>query len=142
MAATLLELTDEPSPEAEKVIGDGLDQFNFQITGKQHARALSVLIRDADTGNTLGGLIGRTSLGLFFADLIFVPEWLRGNGVGARIMRMAEAEAIKRGCIEAFLFTIAFQAPDFYRRLGYEEFGRIVSGPPDQARIFFRKTIG
>lgn len=142
MAATRLELTDDPSADAEKLISDGLDQFNFQITGQQHSRPLSVVIRDAESGDVLGGLVGRTSLGLFFADLIFVPESLRGGGVGAKIMRMAEAEAITRGCSQAFLFTIAFQAPEFYRRLGYEEFGRIVSGPPDQARVFFRKKLG
>ena len=89
----------------------------------------------------LAGLVGRTSLGLFFADLIFVPGSLRGGGLGAKVMQMAEAEAIARGCSQAFLFTIAFQAPEFYKRLGYEEFGRIVSGPPDQARIFFRKKL-
>jgi len=142
VTTTHLELTDAPSLDAEKMIGEGLDQFNFQITGQQHSRPLSVLIRDAESGNVLGGLVGRTSLGLFFADLIFVPESLRGSGVGAKIMRMAETEAIRRGCNQAFLFTIAFQAPEFYRRLGYEEFARIVSGPPDQARIFFRKRLG
>jgi len=141
MASPTLVLTDTPSPQFERLIGDNLDAFNQQITGQQHAHSLAVVITEPDTGNVLGGLIGRTSLGLLFVDLIFVPESLRGTGLGAQVMRLAEAEAIRRGCSQAVLYTIAFQAPDFYRRLGYEAFGKVESGPAEQARIFMRKDL-
>ncbi len=141
MKSIQLDLTDNPPRNAEEVIGNGLDQFNFQITGQTHSRPLSVLIRDKNNGDVIGGLSGHTSLGLFFADLIFVPESLRGSGIGADIMRMAEAEALRRGCKNVILYTIEFQAPGFYRRLGYEEFGRIASGPAEQARVFFKKEL-
>jgi len=36
--------------------------------------------------------------------------------------------------------TVTFQAPDFYARHGWEEFGRIETAP-DVARIFMRKTL-
>ena len=38
---------------------------------------------------------------------------------------MAEEEAIRRGCRAATLVTVNFQAPEFYARHGWEEFGRI-----------------
>ena len=55
---------------------------------------------------------------------------------------MAEAEAIRRGCFGAFLNTDAFQAPAFYERLGYREFGRLVHPTdPRSTRIWFSKRF-
>jgi len=53
---------------------------------------------------------------------------------------MAEAEAVARGCCAATLVTINFQAPEFYARHGWQEFGRIPCGAGVE-RIFFRKTL-
>jgi hypothetical protein len=35
------------------------------------------------------------------------------------MLLMAEAEARKRGCSHAMLYTYSFQAPDFYYKFGY-----------------------
>jgi GNAT superfamily N-acetyltransferase len=136
-----LKVTDNPPEEFEAFIGRSLNGFNEEITGQTHSRPLAVMVRDAADDALLGGLVGRTSLGLLFVDLVFVPDALRGQGVGAKMMRMAETEAMARGCGQAVLFTIAFQAPEFYRKLGYAEFGRIASGPAEQARVFMTKTL-
>lgn len=97
-------------------------------------------MKDPGTRAVAGGLLGRTSPGLFFLDLFYLPEQLRGTGVGSTMMRMAEQEAVARGCRQATLLTINFQAPEFYARHGWEEFGRIQSAP-DVIRIFMRKTL-
>ena len=36
---------------------------------------------------------------------------------------------------------MAFQAPDFYRKLGYTEFGRIPDEPPELTRLWFYKRF-
>ncbi len=76
-------------------------------------------------------------MGLFFLDLFYLPAKLRGGGA----LRMAEEEAIRRGCRAATLVTVNFQAPEFYARHGWEEFGRI-AGAPGVERVFMRKTFG
>jgi GNAT superfamily N-acetyltransferase len=63
-----------------------------------------------------------------------------GAGTGTTILRLAEEEAARRGCRAATLVTVSFQAPDFYARHGWEEFGRIETAP-GVARIFMRKTL-
>jgi GNAT superfamily N-acetyltransferase len=89
----------------------------------------------------LGGLSGRTYLGLLFIDLVFLPGDIRGRNLGARMLAMAEAEARRRGCTAAVLYTITFQAPAFYARHGYQEFGRIPCAPPGTARVFRTKDL-
>jgi GNAT superfamily N-acetyltransferase len=75
-----------------------------------------------------------------YLDLFYLPERLRGRGIGSRVLQLAEAEATRRGCRAATLVTVNFQAPEFYARHGWEEFGRIPSAPGVE-RIFFRKTL-
>lgn len=62
----------------------------------------------------IGGLLGRTSLGLLFIDLVFLPDTVRGQGFGSRIMQVAEEEARRRGCGASVLYTISLQGPAFW----------------------------
>jgi hypothetical protein len=45
-------------------------------------------------------------------------------------MSRAESEAIRRGCIGAWLDTFSFQVREFYERLGYSEFFTPRHRPP------------
>lgn len=135
-----LVLTDSPDRPAEAAIEDGLTAYNLQKAGFVDARPLAVLLRDPD-GAAVGGLVGRTTLGLFFIDLIFLPDEARGSGLGTQVMAMAEAEARRRGCTAATLFTITFQAPEFYRRRGYRELGRVECAPPGHTRVCMTKPL-
>lgn len=74
------------------------------------------------THEVLGGILGRTSLGLCFLDLVFLPDRLRGQDIGSRMMAAAEEEARRRRCRAIVLYTISFQAPRFYEKLGYRIF--------------------
>jgi GNAT superfamily N-acetyltransferase len=84
---------------------------------------------------------GRSSLGLLFIDLFYLPPELRKMGVGSDILRRFEDEGRKRGCSAAFLYTISFQAPDFYKKYGWEEFGHIDCKPEGTRRIFMKKSL-
>jgi GNAT superfamily N-acetyltransferase len=136
----MISLTDDPDPRLEAVLESGLAEYNAAKIGRRDGRPLAVAMHDPATGEPVGGILGRTSLGLFFLDLFFLPEHLRGSGVGSRALRMAEEEAIRRGCLAATLVTVNFQAPEFYARHGWEEFGRIASIPGVE-RIFMRKAL-
>jgi ribosomal protein S18 acetylase RimI-like enzyme len=56
-------------------------------------------------------------------------------------MHAAEAEARRRGLTGIWLDTWTFQAPGFYRKLGFAEVGRIPNYPPGHDRIFFMKRL-
>ena len=88
-----------------------------------------------------GGLLGRTSLGLYFVDLFYLPPEMRCAGIGSRVFAMAEQEAVRRGCVSGVLFTISFQAPGFYSRHGWREVARIPCLPAGTSRIVMSKNL-
>lgn len=79
---SILTVTDAPGSEAEEVIEGGLAKFNEDNAGYRDTRPLAVLVSDPDTKAVVGGLLGRTSLGLLFIDLFFVPASLRKSPAG------------------------------------------------------------
>lgn len=137
----ILTVTDSIPAEAEAAIDGGLARFNHAQSGIADARSLAVVAADPTTGAVIGGLTGRTSLGLLFIDLFFLPEDRRGSGLGGAILVAAEQEAIRRGCCAAVLYTISFQAPGFYERHGYTTFGEIACHPPGTSRLFMTKRF-
>ncbi|MCE9523265.1 MAG: GNAT family N-acetyltransferase [Alphaproteobacteria bacterium] len=139
--APILLLTDTPSEAAQAVIDAGLADYNEEQAGYRDARDLAVLVADPVDGRVLGGLLGRTSLGLMFVDLVYLPSDLQRAGVGRRILRMAEEEALRRGCISAVLFTISFQAPEFYVLHGWREIGRVPCLPAGTSRVVMMKQL-
>jgi GNAT superfamily N-acetyltransferase len=137
-----LTLIDDPDEQAQAVIRRGLSEYNLGQAGYSDACPLAVLVSDPESRETIGGLLGRTSMGLLFIDLFFLPDSLRGHGVGSRVIRAAEDEALRRGCTRAVLFTVTFQAPGFYEREGYQVLGRIECDPPGHTRICMTKKLG
>jgi GNAT superfamily N-acetyltransferase len=100
-----------------------------------------VILKDPETDGVLGGATGRSSLGLLFLDLFYLPESLRGSGLGTQILKTFEDEGRRRGCRSAVLYTISFQAPGFYKRNGWVVFGEIACSPLGTSRIFMTKSL-
>ncbi|MFE3647423.1 GNAT family N-acetyltransferase [Streptomyces sp. NPDC057579] len=136
-----LVLTDAPRPCDTAAISNALDRFNTDITGIDDRRPLAVLVRDPGTRRILGGLTGRTSLGLLFIDLFHLPPELRGSGLGSKILHRAEEEGRARGCQAAALYTISFQAPGFYERNGWRRIGEVPCAPAGTSRVFMTKEL-
>src|SRR5438552_18175877 len=134
-------VTDAPDARVEAAVGEGLRRYNAEQSGIDDSRPLAVVVSDPDTNEVLGGITGRTSLGLLFIDLVFLPDELRGGGLGSRILNLAEDEGRRRGRRAAMLYTISLQAPRFYARHGWRGFGKIACDPPSTSRILTTKAL-
>jgi GNAT superfamily N-acetyltransferase len=137
----ILTFPETRDPEAETVVTGGLAAYNRETFGRVDTRTLDILVRDDNRGEIVGGLLGHSSLGLFFLDLFYLPEALRKAGLGSRMIALAEDEARRRGCTAAFVYTVTFQAPAFYERHGYRRFGEIACPPDGATRIFLTKAL-
>ncbi len=135
-------MTDAPDPGDTAVIADGLAEYNDEKAGLRDHRPLAVLVADPETGEVIGGLYGRSYLGIMFIERFFLPETRRGSRLGSRVLAMAEEEGKRRGCALIALFTLHFQAPGFYRKQGYEIAARLEAPPPGATRILMIKKLG
>ncbi len=133
-------VTDAPDDASKAAISDGLGEFNLEQAGYKDSKPLAVLIKDP-AGRTIGGMLGRTSYGLLLVDLVFVPMSMRGRDLGSRMLAAMEAEGRRRGCRSGVLYTLSFQAPGFYEKHGWREFGRVPCDPPGTSRVFLTKSF-
>lgn len=136
-----LVVTDHVTPEIQAALIDGLNAFNDEITGYGDRLPLAVVVRDPVTGSVLGGAAGRSSLGLLFLDMFYLPPSYRGAGLGRAIIAAFEEEGRRRGCVSGVVNTISFQAPGFYERCGWRRFGEVACLPPGTSRVFLSKVL-
>jgi GNAT superfamily N-acetyltransferase len=134
------QIEDDPRREDIATLDERLYESNAAASGVDDGRGLAIFVRDGD-GQIVAGMHGWTWGGTGFVQTIWVHEKLRGQGLGARILAAAEAEALRRGCHQMHLDTHSYQAPEFYRRLGYEAIGELPGWPGDDVRIYFRKRL-
>jgi ribosomal protein S18 acetylase RimI-like enzyme len=135
-----IELSQNPTPEEREAILAPLRLYNAAQAGAANPQPVALLVRD-DKGEILGGLYGRVFYQWLFIELLSVPEQARGQGLGSKLMHMAEELAREKACVGIWLDTFDFQAPDFYKKLGYSEVGQIADYPPGHQRIFFQKRL-
>jgi GNAT superfamily N-acetyltransferase len=135
-----IRLTDVPEEATRRAVLDPLVAYNRVKTGRDDHRPLILTIEDSD-GKVIGGLWGRTAYDWLFVELLFVPESVRGRGVGKDLLSRAEREAATRGCHSAWLDTFEFQARGFYERLGYTCFGELADYPAGSTRYFLKKAL-
>lgn len=132
---------EQEATEAErKIIDDNLIRFNEQSVEYHHYKPLSIFIRD-EQDVICGGLIGASYWGWTAIDRVWIREDLRGQGYGRKLLEMAETEARIRGCRGIHLDTLSFQAPEFYKKLGFVVFGQIEDTPVGHTRYFLKKRL-
>lgn len=133
-----LTIEDRPTEADIAALPAGLDAFNARQWPGQSWDPLALLVRRG--GTVVGGLAGESFGGWFFIHYFWLDESIRRLGLGRQVIAAAEQRAGERGCHGIYLDTFSFQAPGFYRKQGYEEFGRLPY-PPKGDRIWLRKTL-
>jgi GNAT superfamily N-acetyltransferase len=89
----------------------------------------------------IGGLIGKVLWNWLYADLVWVEEEFRGQGIGTTVMKTAEERALSMKLTGIYLWTETWQAPLFYRKLGYTQFVEFKDFPPGHSRLGFLKYL-
>ena len=122
------------------IIGGGISQYNKEQAGDDQGQNLCFVLRAPDE-EVVGGVIGATYWAWLYVDLMWVKEELRGRGYGQQLLMLAEEEARKRGAKNAYLDTFSFQAPEFYKKRGYQVFGELKDFPQGHQRYFLTKEL-
>ncbi|MET8827818.1 GNAT family N-acetyltransferase [Streptomyces sp. NPDC004610] len=150
MVCRMFRLVAEVDPARRAQLGAGLRAANtaaspelraLRATGRDREAPLQLWALD-DTDALAGGLAGHTWAGWLHVSTLWVDERVRGAGLGGALL--AEAERIardERGCGSVRLETWDFQAPEFYRKRGYEVVCVIPDYPPGVTEYTLTKRL-
>jgi GNAT superfamily N-acetyltransferase len=133
-------LEESPHADDARVVREGLLQFNRALIGDPEETQLGVFARDG-SGRVVGGLLGHVKWKWLYVAKLWLPDELRGRGVGTRVMREVEQYARRRACHGIYLDTFEYQALPFYEKLGYEQFGVLEGYPPGYRQYHLRKAL-
>lgn len=135
-----IELSQNPTEEERTAILAPLRAHNVANAGPSTFEPIALLVRDEHDA-ILGGLYAHTFYRWLFIELLAVPEQGRGKGIGSQLMQKAEDLAREKDCVGIWLDTFSFQAPEFYKKLGFSECGEILDYPLGHKRHFFQKRL-
>lgn len=138
MTAAIRLVPEAHQAEARQAIMEAL-RADTRATRDGQRRPLTLALRR--DGAFIGGLVGQTFMGWLAVDGLWVAAGHRGQGHATALMARAEAEARDRGATDCVLDTFSFQAPGFYRKLGYREFARLDGFPAGHCRHYMTKSL-
>jgi len=141
MSEPTIVVTDAPDAADAAVIADGLRDYNTSQAGYDDYRPLAVFVTNPASGKVLGGLYGGSYMGQLRVDRFFLPEGLRRDRLGSRVLAMAEEEGRRRGCTRVTLNTMEIQAPGFYQKQGYTIAAKLDCDPPGITRYVMTKKL-
>lgn len=122
-----------------KTIDGLLEKYNIKFAPKDAHKPFAIVIKDG--AKVVGGLVGGTYWEWLYIKTLIVPESLRGQDYGSQLMEMAESYAKKRGMKYAHLETHSFQAPGFYKKLGYKIVNKYEHHPGEHIRYSMFKAL-
>jgi ribosomal protein S18 acetylase RimI-like enzyme len=135
-----IRITDIHDEAAVAELRDQLVIHNLESTGYTKYRPLSCFLRNTEC-ELQAGISGFSWGGYAMIEWLWVSPSLRRAGLGSQLMQAVEAEVRTRGCGVIRVNTHTFQAPDFYRKLGYEQIGYAEDTPIDHGEVFFAKRL-
>ena len=126
--------------EVSAAVRSGIRESDPPNVGTRDWMPLCLSLRDAE-GAIVGGVHGATMWAWLMIDGLWVAPRLRGGGHGSRLLSVAEATAVARGCRGVWLGTFDFQAQPFYERHGYRVFAELPGFPAGHAHYHLWKPL-
>lgn len=129
---------DTEHEDISKQLQAWLNEQTSQMVGEMSSIELKFAVRDAD-GTLLGGITGRVTLKVLHIQLLALSPQARGSGLGSALIKQLENAAREQGAVEAWVDTLEWKAPGFYRKQGYEMMGAV--GEVRHRKYFGRKSL-
>lgn len=136
-----IEFSLSPAEDDIELLLDGLRSFNAPIFPNRKTDSFGLFVRN-DEGKVVGGLSGEITFTSIFIKYLWLSESLRGCGIGERLIKQLEQEAVKLGVANLCVDTYTFQAPKFYEKNGFEQVGCFRDFPLEGVdRLFYQKKL-
>ena len=126
------------SEEKANYIHRRLQEYNSKYI--THYEELSYCIEN-ENSECIAGIVASRDMDCITVDYLFVDDTYRKNGYGSKLLIYIETQAIRLGVKRIILNTFSFQAPAFYKKNGYQLFGKIEPCFSDYDQYFFKKEL-
>ena len=123
----------------KRAVQSGLFRYNVEKMRKQKHKSFAISLRDKK--EVVGGIVGEVWMTVLFIQLFWIDQQFRGKGHGKALIEAIEDQARNFGAVRAYVDTMSFQAPDFYRACDYEALGTIDGYPGGVTRHWFTKAL-
>ena len=120
-------------------ISEGLDRHGEQYNVPSFDPKPFAFIASDMTHDFLGGAKGKISAG--WCSLSWLYSTQEVQGTGSALMERIEKLAKEHNCKGILVDTLSYQAPDFYKKFGFEVYGKIPNFISNQTRLFFVKRF-
>ncbi len=137
---SLISVDGELKPKYKKVLVDGMLKHHALSGHERKTSTHNILLKD-DKGKILGGIILSFLWNGMRIETIWVDKSIRGQQWGTKLMKAGEVEGVKRGCTFAYTDTFTWQAPEFYKKLGYVEYGKLKDFPKGNSLTYVYKKL-
>jgi ribosomal protein S18 acetylase RimI-like enzyme len=132
----------DPKKEDLDLFYKNIDEFNISRTGESTGNQDIVFFIRNSRNQIFGGIRGSLNIsGWLYIIAIWIDKENRNKGYGTMLMQSIEEEAKANGGTNSYLNTISFQAPEFYKKLGYKVFAELEKFHRDYSKIFLRKEL-
>lgn len=133
-------MNSNPNKNDIEFVNNALEKFNNMHVGPDNHLLLNIVEYD-ENQNVIAGILGGTYWGWLHIDILWVDENFRSKKIGSRLLIAAENEAKKRGCHSVHVDTMSWQAPEFYKKHGYELISELDNIPNGYKKFHFIKRL-
>ena len=129
-----------PNKNEIEFVNNALEKFNNMHVEPDNHLLLNIVEYD-ENQNVIAGILGGTYWGWLHIDILWVDDKFRSKKIGSRLLIAAENEAKKRGCHSVHVDTMSWQAPEFYKKHGYELISELDNIPNGYKKFHFVKRF-
>lgn len=130
----------EVPPKISDLLESEYDRYEQEHGVRCNFKPFAIIAKENE--NVIGIATGYTAFSeIYVDDLLVLPDYRR-KGVGRALLHQVEAHFQNQNFTNINLVTNAFQAPEFYKKCGYElEFVRKNPKFPKFTKYFFIKWL-
>ncbi|WP_044022377.1 GNAT family N-acetyltransferase [Bacillus sp. SG-1] len=122
----------------KKVIEHNMSHISDSV--KTPLRNESFIVKN-ENEEIVGGITATLFWGHCHIDFLWVDNKYRAQGYGVELLAKMENLAKETGCYLIILDTFSFQAPEFYKKQGYNVIGIVEDFPKGNQQYYLEKRL-
>ena len=106
--------------EQKKYVFDSFHQHSMQVKGFDGIFEDPIAFSAKKNDKQIGLIVAQYFWGQLHIKYLIIEDEYRGKGIGTELMNKTLAWAKNKGCDFAFVETLNFHAPEFYKKFGFK----------------------